>query len=186
MPTTRTSSQRLCADDWIQAGFAVLADHGPNALRVDRICERLNVTKGSFYWHFSDLQAYRAALVKAWGALRDTDRRVFENMSDIDPRERLAVVMSALASPRHWTLERVMRAWALTDEGVAASVGDSDRRVLRAVRHAFLDYGFAREEAEMRSAAVFTAGIGLLYVAGPSPDAPAEMRRRFLDFMLRP
>ena len=63
--------RRLSADDWIDAGFAVLADSGPNGLRVDALCDRLNVTKGSFYWHFTDMPAYRSALVEAsWVMLR--------------------------------------------------------------------------------------------------------------------
>ena len=78
MVTPGGSGRRLSADDWIQAGFALLAEGGPNALRIDRLCERLEVTKGSFYWHFADMRAYRAALVEAWGDLRDEDRRRFE------------------------------------------------------------------------------------------------------------
>ncbi len=51
-------------------------------------------------------------------------------------------MMSTLVGARHWTLERAMREWARTDEEVAASVRAADRRVLVAVRQAFLDYGF--------------------------------------------
>ena len=56
MVTPGGSGRRLSADDWIQAGFALLAEGGPNALRLDRLCERLEVTKGSFYWHFADMR----------------------------------------------------------------------------------------------------------------------------------
>src|ERR1700716_3730304 len=96
MTPPRGSGRRLSADDWIQAGFALLADGGPNALRIDRLCERLNVTKGSFYWHFTDMQGYRSALVEAWGSLHDQSRRAFEDMHDVDPRERLAVLVRTL------------------------------------------------------------------------------------------
>ncbi len=67
MTPPRGAARRLSVDDWIQAGFALLADGGPNALRVDRLCEQLGVTKGSFYWHFADIAAYRTVLVEAWG-----------------------------------------------------------------------------------------------------------------------
>ena len=62
MVPPRGAGRRLTADDWIEAGFAVLADRGPNALRVDTLCDRLNVTKGSFYWHFTDMPTYRDEL----------------------------------------------------------------------------------------------------------------------------
>ena len=174
MTPPRGAGRRLSVDDWIQAGFAILADGGPNALRVDRLCERLGVTKGSFYWHFTDLAAYRTALVEAWGSLQDQDRQRFENCTGVEPRERLRFMMQAVVGPQQWALERAMRVWALTDEAVAANVRKSDGRVLRAVYQAFLDAGFEPEEAGVRSAAFFGAGMGVLHGSDPKLDAPAN------------
>ena len=179
------ATRRLSVDDWIQAGFALVAEGGPNALRVDRLCDRLGVTKGSFYWHFADLQTYRTALLEAWGSLLDQDRQRFENSRDVEPRERLRHMMQAVTRPQQWALERAMRVWALTDEAVAAYVRRSDGRVLRAVHQAFVDAGFDSDEAGVRSAVFFGAGMGVLHGAGPG-DAPGEMQERFLDFVLRP
>src|SRR5262245_23041898 len=145
------ASTRLGLDDWIRAGFAILAEEGVKALKIDRLCARLGVTKGSFYWHFDGMPGYRAALVSAWGDLRDEDRGTFDDMGKLEPRERLSRMMASLVSPRHWTLERAMREWARTDEAVAASVRAADRRVVHAVRRAFLDYGFDEDEADMRA-----------------------------------
>ena len=41
-------------------------------------------------------------------------------------------------------------------------------------------------DAALRSLVVFAAGVGLMQSAGPTPDVPAELRDRFLYFMLRP
>lgn len=180
-----TAANRLSVDDWIQAGFAILAEEGIKALKIDRLCARVGVTKGSFYWHFDGMPSYRAALVESWGQLRDEDRRTFDEMGDISPRERLSEMMSSLVSPRHWTLERAMREWARSDEAVAASVRSSDRRVLEAVRRTFLDYGFDAEEADLRANVVFAAGIGFLHLSGPRPGAKEAVRReRFIELML--
>jgi AcrR family transcriptional regulator len=156
------------------------------ALKIDRLCRRLEVTKGSFYWHFTDIAAYRGALVQAWGELRDDDRRHFGELAALAPRERLAEMMSSLVSTRHWTLERAMREWARTDDGAAASVRAADRRVLAAVRQAFLDYGFDHDDADLRANATFAAGIGFLHLVGPEPSARAAAGRAgFLEIMLK-
>jgi AcrR family transcriptional regulator len=181
------AGNRLGLDDWIQAGYALLAEEGIKALKIDRLCERLGVTKGSFYWHFDGMPSYRGALIRSWGELRDEDRRAFDDMGELAPRERLSQMMSSLVSPRHWTLERAMREWARSDEAVAESVRAADRRLLRAVRRAFLDYGFDADEADTRANATFAAGIGFLHLSGPTPGTQDAVRgEHFLDLMLAP
>lgn len=176
---------RLGVDDWLRAGYAILAEQGIKALKVDTLCARLGVTKGSFYWHFDGMPSYRAALIGAWGALRDEDRRDFDDTTGVAPREQLSDMMAALLNPRHWTLERAMREWARSDETVAASVREADRRVLRAVRRAFVEYGFDADEADLRANATFAAGIGFLHLSGPVPAGQDAARvGRFLDLML--
>lgn len=180
-----TTSNRLGLDDWIQAGYALLAEEGIQAIKIDRLCDRLGVTKGSFYWHFEGMPSYRTALVQAWGELRDQDRAALDDMTGVPPRERLSGMMSSLVSPRHWTLERAMREWARSDQSVAASVRAADRRLLRAVRQAFLDYGFADDEADFRASATFAAGIGFLHLSGANPSPrDTALGERLLDVML--
>jgi AcrR family transcriptional regulator len=183
--TGGVAGNRLTVDDWVQAGYAILAAEGIKALKIDRLCDRLDVTKGSFYWHFSGMPSYRTALIQAWGELRDEDRRHIDEMGDVPPRQRLSKMLTSLVSPRHWTLERAMREWARSDDSVAASVRAADRRLLRAVRQAFLDYGFNAEDADLRASATFAAGIGFLHLSGATPgDGDTALAERFLELML--
>lgn len=176
---------RLGIDDWRAAGYAILAEEGLKALKIDRLCARLNVTKGSFYWHFTNIAAYRTALIQGWSELRDADRSQIEEIGGLAPRDRLVRMMNSLVSPRHWTLDRAMREWARSDEAVAESVRTADRRILAAVRRAFEDYGFDADEAELRADATFAVGIGFLHLSGDSPHPRLAARsERFLDLML--
>src|ERR1700733_9521866 len=180
-----TTNPRLSVDDWVQEGFRVLAEDGVKALTLGHLCNRLGVTKGSFYWHFSDMTAYRTALIDTWAVVRDEDRS-FGALVGQPPRQRLSRMMTALVGPRHWMLERAMRGGARAEPTVAAAVRASDQKVVAAVRQAFLDAGFDREQAEMRATATFAAGIGFLHLSGsrPSPRA-AGRREEFLEVMLR-
>jgi AcrR family transcriptional regulator len=174
-------------DDWLQAGYTILAEEGIQALKIDRLCAQLGVTKGSFYWHFTDMAAYRAALIESWADKRGEEHRVYREIADKPPAERLSILIGDLVTPRHWKLERTMREWARTDPTMAASVEAADRRVLATVRQVFLDLGFPPEEAELRAHTTFAAGIGFLQIAGTrSTPLPPAQRERFLAFMLRP
>jgi len=181
-----TTNPRLSVQDWVQAGFRILAEDGLKALTIDRLCKRLGVTKGSFYWHFADMKTYRQALIDTWATVRDADRGDFDALSALSPRERLSHMMTALVGPAHAMLERAMREWARSEDNVAAAVRSSDRRVLHAVRQVFLDAGFEPDDADMRAGATFAAGIGFLHLSGPGHSARAASRReQFLDVMLR-
>jgi len=178
------ANSRLSVQDWVQAGFRILAEDGLKALTIDRLCRKLGVTKGSFYWHFTDMKAYRTALVDTWAAVRDEDRGEFETLSALPPRERLSKMMSSLVGPRQWMLERAMREWARSEDAVAHAVRVSDRRVLGAVRQAFLDDGFDPDDADMRANATFAAGIGFLHLGSRPSGRAVSRREQFLDLML--
>ncbi len=111
-----TANNRLTMDDWIQAGYAILAEEGIKALKIDGLCSRLGVTNGSFYWHFSDMPGVSRRADRGRAELRDDDRRHFGGLARLPPRERLSQMMTSLVSARHWTLERAMRESARTDD----------------------------------------------------------------------
>ena len=184
-PARRGSGARLSVDDWIELGLALLAEEGVSAIKIDRLCARMGVTKGSFYWHFTDLQAYMEALAERWGDVRDAARESFCGLERLDPPERLRRMMEVLADPRQWTLERAVREWARADPAVAGRVRKSDRWVNRSVLKAFVDAGFSGADAEVRARGLFYAAVGFLHIAGERDLARgASERQAFLQILL--
>ncbi len=178
-------STRLSVEDWLQAGYTLLAEQGVRALKVESLCNQVGATRGSFYWHFEDMDGYRAALVESWNTFLEQDRYGLTELDALPPRERLSAMMIALVSPQHWMLERAMREWARTDPVAAANVRAADRRLIRSVAKAYVDYGFSTDDARLRAELTFAAGIGLLHLAGSAAQAQrAAQRERFLDLML--
>ena len=185
MAEPKPPSTRLTVEDWLQAGYALLAEQGVRALKVESLCRQMGVTRGSFYWHFEDMSSYRAALVESWNTFLERDRQSLAQQSELPPRERLAAMMTTLVSPQHWMLERAMREWARTDPVAAANVREADRLTLRSVTKAFCDFGFSLDDAKLRAQLTFAAGIGLLHLTGSAAQAQqAAPQERLLDLML--
>lgn len=185
MAARKPPSTRLSVEDWLQAGYTALAEQGVRALKVERLCQQLGVTRGSFYWHFEDMDGYRAALVESWNTFLERDRQSLAELDALPPRERLSTMMIALVSPQHWMLERAMREWARSDPVAAANIRAADRRLLHSVTKAYTDYGFSPTDAKLRAELTFAAGIGLLHLAGSAAQAQSvAQRERFLDLML--
>src|SRR6478736_3613337 len=63
---------RLDAEAWIAAAFDALAAGGIDAVRVEPLAKVLDITKGSFYWHFADRRALLDAMLAAWSEGRIT------------------------------------------------------------------------------------------------------------------
>lgn len=59
-------SARLTRDDWLDAAFACAVESGFDAVRVLTLAQRLGVTRGSFYWHFTAHAELVEALLTRW------------------------------------------------------------------------------------------------------------------------
>ena len=178
----------LSADDWIELGYAILAEDGFKQIKIDTVCKRMGVTKGSFYWHFKDIAAYRSALVARWGEWSDEEHQNFAALADLPPRDRLLGLIAQLTSPRHWMIERAMREWARSDPNAGASIRTSDRRAREVVRRCLLDHGMDPKTASVRSNWIFAMGIGALHLSYSEEDRASAGRHsaELVDLMLTP
>lgn len=109
---------------WLTAGLQALAEEGPDALRIMPIAERLKVTKGSFYWHFKNLDEYRSAVLAEWERHYTGDAIRYLDNETLAAQEKLRVwIVGATLSDLR--LERAIRAWASHD----AVAGEVCKRV---------------------------------------------------------
>ena len=61
-----TARPSLTPETWIDAATAVLVDQGIDHVRVAVLAGELNVTRGSFYWHFRDREDLLRRVLQAW------------------------------------------------------------------------------------------------------------------------
>jgi hypothetical protein len=59
---------RLEKTDWLDFALGALAARGHGALKAQTLAAGLGVTRGSFYWHFEDLEAFKRDLIDHWAA----------------------------------------------------------------------------------------------------------------------
>src|SRR6266568_671479 len=61
-----TMGDQLSAQDWVNQGLKTLAKSGFTALKAEPLAKAMGVSRGSFYWHFADISAFHAAILKHW------------------------------------------------------------------------------------------------------------------------
>ena len=99
--------------DWLDAGLVLLAEQGAPSVTIERLTERLGLSKGSFYHHFKGMGGFRAALLEHFEAERTTR---FMEQADAAPGDRLGALLKLVLAPGPGLgLEIAVRAWALQD-----------------------------------------------------------------------
>ncbi len=101
----RGKRQRLNREAWIDTALKVMAETGIGAVAVEPLAERLGVTKGSFYWHFSNREALIHAALSTWEE-RGTGE-IIRTVSRIDdPHAQLvALAEEAIDDPADLSVE---------------------------------------------------------------------------------
>ena len=119
---------QLKREDWLERGLNLLAEEGAEALTIDSLCQRFGVTKGSFYHHFKNRQAFLEALLQFWEESYTSKFIAYslEGKSPLEQLERLhQIVVQSFG-----TAENVIRAWAQSDALARSYQERVDRRRL--------------------------------------------------------
>src|SRR5580704_7351182 len=98
----------LNRDDWLKAARMALLKGGVEAVRVEKLARDLKVTKGSFYWHFTDREELLEVLLREWEE---------ELLQDILPRLQGRRGLEALRLLMRLLVERV----PLGEQGILPS-----------------------------------------------------------------
>lgn len=152
-------TQRLTADAWTEMGLRVLAEQGVEAVRVEPLARALGVTKGSFYWHFSDRRELLDSMLLQWRQLATHDViEMVERASD-EPVERLRE-LTRLAFFHGGPLDKAVRAWAAHDETAATAIARVDSERYSFVRRLLEEHGLPEETAAVRARLLYTSLVG--------------------------
>ena len=88
-------TDQLSATDWLDQGLKTLARSGFTALKAEPLAKAMGVSRGSFYWHFADVGAFHAAILRHWREVA-AEQVIADLEAASDQRRRLA----AAAAPR--------------------------------------------------------------------------------------
>ena len=160
---------RLSVDDWINAAFELMASDGVSGVKITRLCERLEVTKGSFYWHFADIDKLMEAIADKWCDSQNDTLRGLMGLESVEVEQRLRIMAEILIDQRTWAVESAVRDWARNYDKIAEVVRQLDNRIFEVVQRSMLDLGFDPEEARLRAGILVYSGIGFVHARGSLP-----------------
>ena len=156
--------------DWLQQALEIFVAEGIDAVRITRLADDLGVTRGSFYWHFTNRDDLIGTLVRFWqdkntaaiersvaaaGSLADGILSFFETCLDseqFDPRLDLAI-----------------REWARRSKRIRRLVDSEDAARIETLRQFYLRFGYAMPAALIRARVLYYAQIGFYALETSEP-----------------
>ncbi len=160
----RTEKQRLSAHDWELAALEMMADEGVASVAVESLARRLGVTKGSFYWHFSNRDALIEAALKRW-EVNDTHNVIARVDAIENPKKRLRELfrLTSREMRSHKIYAALLKG---SDHPVVAPVMDRvSQERMRYLARVFEQSGMEPIPAEHRARLAYSTYIGFLQLA---------------------
>ena len=146
-------ARRLGAADWVGAGLAALARSGAGALKAELLARALGVSRGSFYWNFTDLRAFHSAVIARWSeaATRAIITEV-ERTAIGEARLHALLRRAFTADPG---LEIGVRAWAASHPLARRAIELVDRRRVAYLERLLRAGGVGRRTARLRAELIY-------------------------------
>ena len=166
---------RASPEDWLRTGLALLRDRGQGALTIDALCRALGLTKGSFYHHFADIEAYQDRLLGYW---EDAGTAAPIAVADLaaDGRERRKRLYDAVAK-LELHVERAMHAWALRDPRARAARARVDAQRLAYLARIWEEEGASTARARGLAQIEYASFLGSLALYDLDTEAGARRAR---------
>ena len=173
-------TDQLSAQDWLDQGLRALAARGFTALKAEPLAKAMGVSRGSFYWHFADIGAFHAAILKHWREV--AAERIIANLEAAPGDENPLHLLLRQAFSGKLALERAVRNWATFDAVAGSAVQAIDRRRLDYLEGLFREAGFRHEAAAARAQILYWAFIG--FALSDKPPSKGH-QKAVLDQLIR-
>lgn len=163
-------TEQLSAGDWINEGLKALAKSGFTALKADPLARAIGVSRGSFYWHFADLGAFHAAVLKHWREIAAEQIIADVEAASDDPLK--ALLRRSFGA--RLDLERAVRNWAAFDATAQGAVRAIDRRRIDYIETLLEKRDLTPAIAQARAQILYWTFLGFALSGSPVPAARVQ------------
>jgi len=166
MPHATPRPQRLCAEDWIARGLQTLIESGIEAVQITALARRLDVTRGSFYWHFESREALLDALLTHWR--RQNTGVMIESLDDAESLDSgILALFSVWVDDTRFDpkLDQAVRDWARHSDTLHSTVKSEDDARVDAIAAFYARHGYEQPEAFIRARVLYYTQVSYYALA---------------------
>ena len=154
----RKQLQRI---DWLQQALDIFVAEGIDAVRITRLADDLDVTRGSFYWHFENRKELIDALVDYWKR-KNTPAitQAIERAESLEQGILQFFEISVHPSRFDARLDLALREWARRSDAIRLEVDHEDSLRIKSIQTFFARFEYPLPDALIRARVLYFATIG--------------------------
>ena len=153
-------------------------------MRVEALAVSLGVSKGGFYWHFTDRQALIEEMLDTWEKTGTEDIIARVESQPADPRAKLQQLFE-MSPSADFAVELALRDWSRRDNDVAKRLHRIDNRRMGYLRSLFGQFCPNENDIEARSMLAYSLLIGSYFIAAQHGDKTrSQMLQLAVDRLL--
>ena len=143
--------KQLTRESWIIAAIEMLIDDGYKSVSIIKLAKKLNITRGSFYYHFKDRDDLLDSILEYWR--NEWTLRLKKEIDELCvlPEIRILTLIRLIRLSDANFYENAFRAWALHDPKARLVIKTIDDIRLNFVQGLFEEAGFVGIDAENRA-----------------------------------
>ncbi|ASY66805.1 Transcriptional regulator, TetR family (plasmid) [Sinorhizobium sojae CCBAU 05684] len=181
--TINESGWRGSPDVWLGAAYESLLEGGVDAVKIQPLAKKLNLSRTSFYWFFKDREELLSALVSRWRE-KNTGNLIRQAGAYAETvAEAMLNVFDCWLNPKLFDsqFEFAVRSWALQSPEILAEVQGADQQRLDALSRMFLRFGFEAAHADVRARTIYLVQIG--YISMQTKEDIAVRMKRIPEYV---
>mgnify|MGYP005842861779 CR=1 FL=1 len=178
-PAKKKGNFKVSREEWLDLARKILIKSGIDAVKIERLANKLGVTRGGFYWFFKGRQELFDALLEDWKTTNT--QPFFEAVANAgpDPMDQFNSVTRLYLREKDFSpaYDGAIRDWARTSPEARKAVEQIDEKRISLLTSIFEAMGYPRKEAFIRARVTYFHQIGY-YAMGIKENK--DTRERYL------
>lgn len=161
---------KLSSIKWIEAAFRALSTTGPQAIKAEAIARDLCVSKGSFYWHFTNIADLKTKMLEHW--YDAATQQIIAQVNELEgsPADKLSALINIATGSKSQpyggvSVEAAIRNWGKFNQEAGVMVKRVDTQRLTYLTQQLKAAGFDEKSARANAEILYAGLIGLEFLA---------------------
>lgn len=122
----------MTKEKWLDKTLVLVSKVGVNNLKIDTLCKKFKVTKGSFYHHFKNQKEFINELLEYWYETY-TNKIINEIKKYEDNPEKQIELLNTIIYSKNLNIEIEFRAWGIRNSAVLEYIERIDKKRIQAL-----------------------------------------------------